>query len=258
MPGFGIGMINDDFHIAGIRQVVAERLKRVVMYSMALGPRCFKWKMPSLSGPKALLFLQLLIAFITKSVVNVCTISNSFLLVSLITTLVSLEEVCLPSFEVLNCWLNLVASCLDDENEIPLKVIASFSASRFALPSIPLIVLHSLVTSVFWSMVSTKSLHFCRFCTQMRVWMALFNLGISGEVGSLLRRSSSLFITSSISAGTASSWSLWHPVGMWCDAALSRMVRKIFSSLWQSVGREHLLRPASTSCLYLSQLSFLG
>ena len=80
-----------------------------------------------------------------------------FPLGSLVTTLVSLEEVCLPSFEVLNCWLNLVASCLDDENEIPLKVIASFSASRFALPSYPLIVLHSLVTSVFWSMVSTKS-----------------------------------------------------------------------------------------------------
>ena len=43
-----------------------------------------------------------------------------------------------------------MASCLDDDNEIPLKVIASFSALRFALPSIPLIVLHSLVMSVFW------------------------------------------------------------------------------------------------------------
>ena len=124
LPSFGIGMINDDFHIAGIRQVVAERLKRVVMYSMALGPRCFKWNMLSLLGPKALLFLQLLIAFITRSVVNVRTICNGFLLVSLVTTLVSLEEVCLPRFEVLNCWLNLVASCLDDEIEIPLKVIA--------------------------------------------------------------------------------------------------------------------------------------
>ena len=103
LPGFSIGMINDNFHIARIRQVVAERLKRVVMYSMALGPRCFKWKMLSLSGPKALLFLQFLIAFITRSVVNVRTISNGFLLVSLVTTLVSLEEVCLPSFEVLNC-----------------------------------------------------------------------------------------------------------------------------------------------------------
>ena len=50
-----------------------------------------------------------------------------------------------------------MASCLDDENVIPLKVIASFSASRFALPSMPLIVLHNLVRSVFWSMVSTKS-----------------------------------------------------------------------------------------------------
>ena len=82
-------------------------------------------------------------------------------------TIVSLEEVCLPSFEVLNCWLNLVASCLDDENEILVKVIASFSASRFALPSIPLIVLHSLVRSLIWFMVSTKSLHFCRLCTQI-------------------------------------------------------------------------------------------
>ena len=53
---------------------------------------------------------------------------------SLVTNRVSLEVVCLPSFDVLNCWLNLVASCLDDENEIPLKVIASFSASGFALP----------------------------------------------------------------------------------------------------------------------------
>ena len=106
------------------------------MYSIALGQRCFKWKMLSLSGPKALLFLPLLIAFITRSEVNDCAISNDFLLGSLVTTRVSLEEVCLPSLEVLNCWLNLVASCLDDENEIPLKVIAKFSASRFALPSI--------------------------------------------------------------------------------------------------------------------------
>ena len=190
------------------------------MYSIALGPRCFKWKMLILSGPNALLFLQLLIAFITRCVVNVRTISNGFLLVSLVTTLVSLEEVCLPSFEVLNCWF--VASCLDDENEIPFKVIASFSASRFALPLIPLIVLHSLVRSVFWSMVSSKSLHFFRLCTQIRFWMALFNLGSSVFYGGhLVHHVQHL----------CSSWSLWHPVGMWCDAALSRTVRKILSSL---------------------------
>ena len=142
------------------------------MYLMALGARFFKSKMLSLSGPKALLFLQLLIAHLTRSVVNVCAISKDFLIVSLVTNRVSLEEVCLPSFDVLNSWLNLVASSLDDENEIPLKVIASFSASHFALPSIPLIILHNLVTSVFWSKVSTKSLHFCFLCAYMRFWMS--------------------------------------------------------------------------------------
>ena len=49
---------------------------------------------------------------------------------------------------------------------------------------------------------------------------------------------------------------MWRPVGMWYDAALNRTVRNIFSSLWKSVGRERLLRAASTSCLYLSQLAF--
>ena len=109
--------------------------------------------------------------------------SAPFPLIYHVTNRVSLEEVCLPSFVVLNCWLNLVASYLDDKNENPLQVIASFSAVRFALPSIPLIVLHSLVRSVFWSMVSTSYLHFCRLCTHMRFWMSLFSLGCSGEVG---------------------------------------------------------------------------
>ena len=113
--------------------------------------------MLSLSGPKALLLIQLLVAHLTRSVVNGCAISKDFLFVSLVTNRVSLEEVCLPNFDVLNCWLNWVASCMDDEYEIPLKVISSFSASRFALPSIHLIVLYSLVATVFWFKVSTKS-----------------------------------------------------------------------------------------------------
>ena len=70
------------------------------MHSMALGPRFFKWKMVCLSGSKALLFLQLLIALLTRSVVNVCANSKDFLFVSLVTNRVSLEEVCLPSFDV--------------------------------------------------------------------------------------------------------------------------------------------------------------
>ena len=136
------------------------------MYSMALDPRFFKWKMLSLSGSKALLFLQLLITLLTRSVVNVCAISKDFLFVSLVTNRVSLEEVCLPSIDVLNCWLDLATSCLDDENDVPLKVIATFSASRFALLSITLMVLHNLATSVFWSKVSPKSLNFFSFCVR--------------------------------------------------------------------------------------------
>ena len=60
-------------------QVVIERLKRAVMYLMVLGPRFFKWNMLSLSGQNALLFLQLLITVLTRSVVNVCAISKDFL-----------------------------------------------------------------------------------------------------------------------------------------------------------------------------------
>ena len=106
------------------------------MYSIALGPKFFKWKMLNLSGPNALLFLQLLIALVTMSAVKVSAISIGFLLVSLVTNRVSFEEECLPSFEVLNCLLNLAANCLDGDNEIPLKEIASFSAVRFALPCV--------------------------------------------------------------------------------------------------------------------------
>ena len=62
------------------------------------------------------------------SAVKFSAISIGFLLVFLITNRGSLEEECLPSFEVLNCLLTLAAICLDDENEIPLKVIVLFSA----------------------------------------------------------------------------------------------------------------------------------
>ena len=65
----------------------------------------FKWKMLSLSGPKASLFLQLWIALVTMSAVNVSAISIGFLLLSRVTNRVSLEEECLLSFEVLNCLL---------------------------------------------------------------------------------------------------------------------------------------------------------
>ena len=70
-----------------------------------LDPRCFRWKMLSLSGPKARVLLQLRIPLVTWSVVNVTADVNDFRLISLDTNRVSREEVCLPSFEVVNCRL---------------------------------------------------------------------------------------------------------------------------------------------------------
>ena len=92
LPGFGIGMTMDDFQIDGIRQDVTD-------------PRCFRWKMLSLSGPKDRMLLQLLIPLVAWSVVNVTAEVKDFRLISLDTNRVSREEVCLPSFEVVNCRL---------------------------------------------------------------------------------------------------------------------------------------------------------
>ena len=61
--------------------------------------------MLSLSGPKARVLLQLLIPLVTWSVVNVTDEVKYFRLISLDTNWVSLEEVCLPRFEVVNCRL---------------------------------------------------------------------------------------------------------------------------------------------------------
>ena len=159
---------------------------------------------------------------------------------------------CLPSFDVLNCWLNLVASCLDDENEIPLKVIASFSASRFALPSIPLIVLHRLVIFVQGLNKISPFLP----CVCVDAVLAVI-------VHSWQFRRGGISFTEPISSCHHIQYLCWYrflveTVSSSRDVmcAMSRTVRNIFSSLWQSVGSERLLRAVSTSCLYLSQSAF--
>ena len=65
LPGYVIGITTDDFQIDVLRQDVTETLKSAVMYSIALDPRCFRWKMLSLSGPKARVLLQLLSHLVT-------------------------------------------------------------------------------------------------------------------------------------------------------------------------------------------------
>ena len=95
----------DDFQIYGIQQDVMESLKSAVRYSIPLDPRCFRWKMLSLSDPKAGVLLQLLIPLVTGYVVNVTAEVKYFRLISLDTNWVSRQEVCLPSFEVGDCRL---------------------------------------------------------------------------------------------------------------------------------------------------------
>ena len=50
------------FQIAGRLAELRERLKREVRKVRALGPRCFKWRLERLSGPKAGEFLRSLMA----------------------------------------------------------------------------------------------------------------------------------------------------------------------------------------------------
>ena len=114
-PGFGIGMTIEDFQIAGILEELTESLNSAVRYAVALGPKCFRWKMLSLSGPKAFVLLQLLMALVTRSVVNVTVVSLGFRRTSLDTNRVSREELCLPSFEVVNCSLKRLAICFGED-----------------------------------------------------------------------------------------------------------------------------------------------
>ena len=87
-------------------------------------------------------------------------------------------------------------------NELPLKVIASFSASRFALPSIPLMVLHSMVTSVFWSRGFNKISIFAFFMRRCSSGCHNSDLEVHARWDLFYGGSSRLVITSNISAET--------------------------------------------------------
>ena len=66
------------------------------MDDFQIDPRCFRWKMLSISGPKARVLLQLLIPLVNWSVVNVTAVVKDFRLISLDTNRVSQEDVWLP------------------------------------------------------------------------------------------------------------------------------------------------------------------
>ena len=227
-PGFGIGMTIEEFQIEGI---LKESLNSVVRYAIALGPKCFWWKMLSLSGPKAFVLLQLLMARVTRSVVNVTVVSLGFRRTSLDTNRVSREELCLPSFDVANYLLNRLAICFGESTWEPLMVMASFSAVCFNLPSSALIVRYSLEEVDLWSKVSTNVLHLSRLCLFFAWLISSFIYGRVGEVGSRDLRSSRALIISKMSAGKAPVWSsLCFQRG--CVVMLLSRLRHVESSLF--------------------------
>ena len=83
-------------------------------------------------------------------------------------------------------------------------MMASFSAFGGDLPSIDLMVLHSLEGSVLWSSVSTNCLHDFLRCSFVVLVISSFICCRAGEVGSLNQRSSRALIHSNISTGNGS------------------------------------------------------
>ena len=105
------------------------------------------------------------------------------------------------------------------------KVMASFSAFGDDLPSIALIVLHSLEWAVLWSSVSTNCLHVFLRCSFVVLVISAFICCRAGAVGPLDLRSSRALIISNISDGTGSVLIRCRSDGICSDAAFKRMVR---------------------------------
>jgi len=110
--GFAIGIMVAVFHICGMMFLFSEKLKMLVRYSIARGPRCFRCFMLILSGPVELLFLADFIAS------NVCCVVigmwvSSRLWIFLSIVLFELSVLCGVMF--VNCLLKLfaISLCVD-------------------------------------------------------------------------------------------------------------------------------------------------
>ena len=203
-----------------------------------------------------MVLLQLRIPLITWFVVNDTADINNFRLIFLDTSRVSREEVCLPSFDVVNCLLKQLVICFGEDTTESAKVMVSFPAFGGDLPSIALIVIHSLERHVLWSSVSRNCLHLFLRCLFVVLAISSFICCRAGEVGSLDLRSSRAVILSNISAGNGSVLIRCRPEGICRDAAFRMMVHKIFSPFWQFVGSRLLLSLSSISLRYQSQFAF--
>lgn len=78
--GLRMGMMVDCFHMLGMTQVVSEMLKSLLINVWAPGPRCLRCVVVMLSGPGAVEFLALLMAFATCCGVQVLALRRSIFL----------------------------------------------------------------------------------------------------------------------------------------------------------------------------------
>ena len=101
-----------------------------------------------------------------------------------------------------------------------------------------------------------QRLHFCLLCSFVILVISSLISYREGKVESLDLRSSRALIFSNSSVGTGSVLSRCRPGGMWYDAALRMMARKIFSTFWQLVESRLSLSLSSISLLYRCQFDF--
>ena len=121
--GLAMGIILASFQVCGISFLFIARLYSLVMYVIAIGPRCLRCWMFMLSGPVDLFVLLFCIAVLTcNSVIVVCVFCSLFVFLSMI--LLFLFVVLLAVF--VNYLLNCVAMSFGWVHVLLLKVIVLF------------------------------------------------------------------------------------------------------------------------------------
>ena len=126
--------------------------------------------------------------------------------------LVFLSEEC--GCTVVYWVLNFLAISTELVKALPLKMIASFVVAFAFLPSMALMVCHSLFELVLWSNDSTYDRHLSCFHSIIAVVMLLFSAAKFGAAG-LTRHTLSLSsISDTISAGSGWEFSFLLPLGM--------------------------------------------
>ena len=88
-----MGMMFACFHICGMMFLLRARLNVSVRNCMAVGPRCFRWWMFMLSGPRELLFLLFRMALMVSCGVMMCSVVGS-LWINLLMVRWSLDVLC--------------------------------------------------------------------------------------------------------------------------------------------------------------------